>query len=99
MELAAVGIPAVLIPYPTAADDHQTKNAQVFADSNAAVIVVSPDRSFEPIELAATLKPLLNDTGRLLAMSRAMKALGKPGAAEDVVATLFSILSNFREVS
>ena len=91
-ELAAVGIPAILIPYPTAADDHQTKNAQLFADANAAVIAGSPDRSFAPVELASELKPLLADTGRLLAMSRAMKTLGKPTAAADVAATLHSLL-------
>ena len=98
-ELAAVGIPAILIPYPTAADDHQTRNAQFFADSNAAVIVASPDRSFAPIELASVLKPFLTDSSRLLEKSRAMKALGRPAAAADVVATLFSVLRNFRETS
>ncbi|MDA0810363.1 MAG: undecaprenyldiphospho-muramoylpentapeptide beta-N-acetylglucosaminyltransferase [Planctomycetota bacterium] len=98
-ELAAVGIPAILVPYPTAADDHQTRNAQFFADSNAAVIVVSPGRSFTPIELASVLKPLLTDTSRLLEMSRAMKALGRPAAAADVVATLFSVLRHVRDAS
>lgn len=91
-ELSAVGIPAILIPYPAAADDHQTKNAQVFADANAAVLVTSRDRSFAPIELTPVLKPLLSDTSRLLDMSQAMKTLGKPSAAEAVVATLNSLL-------
>lgn len=91
-ELAAVGIPAILIPYPAAADDHQTKNAQLFADANAAVIATSPDRSFAPVELASDLEPLLADTGRLLDMGRAMKSLGKPSAAADVAATLHSLL-------
>jgi UDP-N-acetylglucosamine--N-acetylmuramyl-(pentapeptide) pyrophosphoryl-undecaprenol N-acetylglucosamine transferase len=91
-ELAAAGIPAILIPYPTAADDHQTQNAQLFADANAAVVVKSPDRSFAPIELAPVLKPLLADTSRLLDMSRSMKTLGKPTAAADVAATLYSLL-------
>jgi UDP-N-acetylglucosamine--N-acetylmuramyl-(pentapeptide) pyrophosphoryl-undecaprenol N-acetylglucosamine transferase len=91
-ELAAAGIPAILIPYPTAADDHQTKNAQLFADAYAAVIATSPDRTFAPIELASVLKPLLADTSQLLDMSRAMKTLGKPTAAADVAATLYSLL-------
>lgn len=91
-ELSAVGIPAILIPYPAAADDHQTKNAQLFADVNAAVLVMSSDRSFAPIELAPVLKPLLSDTSRLLDMGRAMKTLGKPSAAADVAATLNSLL-------
>ncbi len=91
-ELAAVGIPAIVIPYPTAADDHQTRNAQVFADANAAVIATSPDRTFEPIELGPVLNPLLADSSRLLDMSRAMRSLGKPSAAADVAATLHSLL-------
>ncbi len=87
-ELAAVGIPALLIPYPTAADDHQTKNARFFADAQAAEIVASPNRSFAPVELAATLRPLLTDQQQLISMSQAMKNLGKPNAASEVAAIL-----------
>jgi len=87
-ELAAVGIPAILIPYPTAADDHQTKNAQWFADSNAAVIAASPDRSFAPVDLVSVLLPLLTDRQRLLDMRDAMKTFGRPNASAEVVAIL-----------
>ena len=87
-ELAAVGIPAVLIPYPTAADDHQTKNAQLFADGRAARIVVSSNRSFAPVALAPELLPLLTDYEKLVNMSHAMKQLGNPDAASEVVSIL-----------
>ncbi len=87
-ELAAVGIPAVLIPYPTAADDHQTKNARFFADARAAEIVAPTNRSFAPVELASALRPLLADHEKLASMGLAMKNLGKPNAASDVAAIL-----------
>jgi len=91
-ELAAVGIPAVLIPYPTAADDHQAKNAQVFADARAAKIVASPNRSFEPVELAPALLPLLTDQNKLFSMSQAMRKLGKPNAASEIAAILQQLI-------
>jgi UDP-N-acetylglucosamine--N-acetylmuramyl-(pentapeptide) pyrophosphoryl-undecaprenol N-acetylglucosamine transferase len=91
-ELAAVGIPAILIPYPTAADDHQTKNARLFAEAKAAVTVTSTDRSFEPVDLASHLTAMLSDRQRLLSMSEAMKTLGKPDAAAKVVTILKSLI-------
>lgn len=90
-ELSAVGIPAVLIPYPAAADDHQTKNARLFAEANAAVIVTSSDRSFEPVDLAPDLAAMLPDPQRLLSMSESMKTLGKPDASAKVVTILKSL--------
>jgi UDP-N-acetylglucosamine--N-acetylmuramyl-(pentapeptide) pyrophosphoryl-undecaprenol N-acetylglucosamine transferase len=91
-ELAAVGIPAILVPYPTAADDHQTRNAQLFVESGAAVMVTPPDRSFAPVDLVPVLKPLLVDQPQLLKMSLAMKTLSKPNAAAEVVAILKSLI-------
>lgn len=87
-ELAAVGIPAVLMPYPTAADDHQTHNAQYFVDAGAASIVTSPDRSFTPIDISTILCPLLADQQQLRSMSMAMKTLALPNAATEVVRVL-----------
>jgi UDP-N-acetylglucosamine--N-acetylmuramyl-(pentapeptide) pyrophosphoryl-undecaprenol N-acetylglucosamine transferase len=91
-ELSAVGIPAILIPYPDAADDHQTKNARLFSEANAAVIVSSTDRSFEPVDLAPHLAAMLSDRHRLLSMSEAMKKLGRPDASAKVVAILKSLI-------
>jgi UDP-N-acetylglucosamine--N-acetylmuramyl-(pentapeptide) pyrophosphoryl-undecaprenol N-acetylglucosamine transferase len=91
-ELSAVGIPAVLIPYPAAADDHQSKNARLFAEANAAVVVTPTDRSFEPVDLAPDLAAMLNDRQRLLRMSESMKTLGKPDASANVATILQSLI-------
>ena len=52
-ELAAVGLPSVLVPFPNASHDHQTKNAQLFADSGAAVMIKQTDQE-APARLAET---------------------------------------------
>lgn len=90
-ELAAVGIPAILVPYPTSADNHQTRNAQLFVASGAAMMVSSPDRSFAPVDLVPVLSSLLANQPQLLKMSQAMKTLSKPNAAAEVVAILKSL--------
>lgn len=92
-ELAAVGIPAVLVPYPTAADDHQTRNAQLFARTGAAAMITPAGRTFAPMNLVPALKPLLADQQQLLSMSQAMKTLARPNAAAEVVAILQSLIS------
>lgn len=91
-ELSAVGIPALLIPYPAAADDHQSKNARLFAEANAAVVVTPTNRSFEPVDLAADLSAILTDRQRLLSMSQSMKTLGKPDASAKVATILQSLI-------
>ena len=81
-ELAAVGVPAVLVPYPHAVDDHQTRNAAYLADAGAALLLPQPALSAE--RLAATLANLLGDRPRLLAMAQAARRLARPDAAERV---------------
>lgn len=58
-ELAAVGRPALLVPYPHATDDHQSANARAFADCGAARVIPQPE--FSAARLAATLGELLDD--------------------------------------
>jgi len=82
-ELAIAGKPAIFIPYPFAADNHQEINAREMATAGAAL-------SFKQSELTATiladaLRPLLTDAAKRTAMGAAMKALAKPGAAAAVV--------------
>lgn len=91
-ELAAVGIPAILIPYPTAADDHQTANAKTFVTAGAAILAASPNRSFAPVTLASTIQPLLNNPDQLIRMSQAMKTLGRPDASEEVIRLLKTLI-------
>ncbi len=75
-ELAAAGRPAVLIPYPFAADDHQTRNARALEAAGAAIVV--PDAELDGGRLAATITELAADRSRLTAMSRAAKTLAQP---------------------
>ncbi|MES1165108.1 MAG: undecaprenyldiphospho-muramoylpentapeptide beta-N-acetylglucosaminyltransferase [Verrucomicrobiota bacterium] len=82
-ELAMVGRPAILIPLPTAADDHQSRNAAEFARAGAAV--VAPQGTTTASELARLIADLCADAGRRAAMSRAMAALGRPAAAREIV--------------
>ncbi len=78
-ELAAAGIPAVLVPLPGAPGDHQTRNAEAFVDAGAAVVV--PDAECDAPRLDSELRGLLADPGRLEAMSAHARALGRPDAA------------------
>lgn len=78
-ELCAAGVASVLVPYPHAVDDHQTRNAEYLVARGAAVLVAEGadlDR-----RLAATLPGLLGDRARVLAMARAARALALPDAA------------------
>lgn len=67
-EIAAANIPSILIPLPTAADDHQTTNAAEFAKTESG-IVISQDK-LSALELSQTLKELINNHSRLEEMSK-----------------------------
>ncbi len=82
-ELAIVGCPAILVPLPTAADDHQTANAREMADAGAAVVL--PQREATAEGLADLVASLLGDDARRAAMGAAMAVLGRPGAARAIV--------------
>ncbi|CAN5605162.1 undecaprenyldiphospho-muramoylpentapeptide beta-N-acetylglucosaminyltransferase [soil metagenome] len=81
-ELAALSVPAVLVPLPIASRDHQTANAGSVAARGGAVVV--PDADCTGERLARELEPLLADRGRLGAMATAMSAIARPDAAERV---------------
>jgi UDP-N-acetylglucosamine--N-acetylmuramyl-(pentapeptide) pyrophosphoryl-undecaprenol N-acetylglucosamine transferase len=83
-ELAAVGVAAVLVPFPAAVDDHQTVNAQFLVREGAAVLIA--DRDLTPARLAAELKVLCQGRGKLLAMAERARLVAKPRAAEDLAA-------------
>ncbi len=87
-EVAAHGRPAILIPYPAAAADHQTANARWMADGGAAVVI--RDAELTPARLAHEAGELLHDRTRLAAMSHASAALARPGAAHDIAAELLA---------
>jgi UDP-N-acetylglucosamine--N-acetylmuramyl-(pentapeptide) pyrophosphoryl-undecaprenol N-acetylglucosamine transferase len=79
-ELAAAGVPSVLVPWPGAAGDHQTDNARVMEQAGAAVLV--PDAAADGERLDAVARELLLDPVRLTSMSDAAKALARPDAAD-----------------
>jgi UDP-N-acetylglucosamine--N-acetylmuramyl-(pentapeptide) pyrophosphoryl-undecaprenol N-acetylglucosamine transferase len=79
-ELAAAETPAVLVPYPHATGDHQTKNARHFADAGAAALVPEADLRGVP----ALVTSLLADPGRLAQMAAAMGRTARPDAAEEI---------------
>lgn len=79
-ELAAVGVASVLVPFPHAVDDHQTSNARYLAGRSAAVLI--PQSEFSAETLAALLLDFTRE--KLLAMARAAREAGRPGAARAV---------------
>jgi len=70
-ELAAAGCAAILVPFPAAVDDHQTRNGAYLVSRGAAVLI--PERELSAGKLAQTLRELLADRGKLLAMAQAAR--------------------------
>jgi UDP-N-acetylglucosamine--N-acetylmuramyl-(pentapeptide) pyrophosphoryl-undecaprenol N-acetylglucosamine transferase len=93
-ELAIMGRPAVLIPLPTATDDHQTLNALEFQRAGAAVVV--PQYGTAPSQLADVVQTLLADPPRLAKMSQAMRDLAKPNATREIVDELRTLVDGRR---
>lgn len=91
-ELAVLGKPAVLIPYPFAADDHQYKNGRYYGDSGGAVVLV--ERELTGRKLAETLAGLVGNPERLLAMADAMRVRGCPDAPERIVDVCLELINN-----
>jgi len=79
-ELAVIGRPSILVPFPHALDQDQAANAAVLAASGAATVVPQP--AFTPDRLAQLLRAALNEPARLAAAARAAKAAGAPDASE-----------------
>lgn len=78
-ELGIVGRASILVPLPTAADDHQTKNAQSFVEAGAAVLL--PQKDLTPESLLLQVRALMGDEPRRAAMAAAAKKEGDPDAA------------------
>ena len=81
-ELTAVGVGAILVPYPHAVDDHQTGNARYLVEAGAAVLIQQTDLNVEG--LATLLRALFADRPRLLRMAEAARELARPEAARVV---------------
>ena len=79
-ELAAAGKPSVLVPLPTAADDHQRKNAEVFVAAGAAEMILQAELT--PERLLDALRSLLTDDARRTEMGARARGLARPGALQ-----------------
>lgn len=82
-ELTALGVAAILVPFPFAAGDHQRLNGQALVDARAAWMIL--DRELTPESLAAAVRTSLGDPGLLAETRRRARSLGHPDATERVV--------------
>ncbi len=89
-ELVASGLPGLLVPYPHATADHQTKNAAFMADAGAAVVV--PDDELSGARLRSEVERLLGDEEGLRAMRAAARRVARPEAAEHIAARILTLV-------
>jgi len=85
-EFAAFSLPGILIPFPYAADDHQSRNAEIFARAEAAILLKESELSGEL--LAGKIKELIGDVQKLRRMSENCLRLAPENAAGLVVTTM-----------
>ncbi len=81
-EIAAAGKPAIFVPFPLAADDHQRRNAEALERAQAAVVL--EETRLDEVWLVDTICALLEDPARLARMSEAARAMAHPDAAKDI---------------
>ncbi|MGH9522416.1 MAG: undecaprenyldiphospho-muramoylpentapeptide beta-N-acetylglucosaminyltransferase [Terriglobales bacterium] len=91
-EVAAAGKPAVFVPLPTAADDHQKHNAEAFAHRNAGVLLEQKDLT--PDSLAETVAGLFADRDRLLRMGQSARQFAHPDAAAKIAELAKNVIRN-----
>jgi UDP-N-acetylglucosamine--N-acetylmuramyl-(pentapeptide) pyrophosphoryl-undecaprenol N-acetylglucosamine transferase len=96
-EITAAGKPAIFVPFPRAADDHQRVNAEALARVGAAVVV--EESKLEGVWLAETIAALLGDSRRLEEMSEAARGLAHPDAARDIARMAAKISGQWPVVS
>ena len=89
-EITAFGLPAILVPFARATNDHQTLNALSLERRGAAIVI--PEGEISPERLAEEIKGIILDGMRLSGMSRASKSLGNPKAAEMIVSSMLKEL-------
>ena len=88
-ELTALGVPAIIVPSPNVAGDHQTYNARVLADAGGAVMI--PENSSSGRLLYDTARAILTDDSRRRAMVQAMASLGTVDAAEKIYSAVMAL--------
>jgi len=96
-ELAAAGRPAILVPYPHAADDHQRHNAETVREAGAALVLLDAELSGE--RLAREIAGLGADAERRSRMARAARELARPDATQRIADLAWTLISGRRRDS
>ena len=91
-ELMTTGLPAILVPYPHAANDHQMLNAKTMVDAGAAVLVANGDLT--GFHLSRILKELIEDPSRLKKMGERAATLARPDAAQKIVTFCYEMVGH-----
>jgi UDP-N-acetylglucosamine--N-acetylmuramyl-(pentapeptide) pyrophosphoryl-undecaprenol N-acetylglucosamine transferase len=91
-EITAAGKPAIFVPFPRAADDHQNVNARALERAGAAVVV--EESKLEAAYLVDTITALIDDAARLQRMSTAARALAHPKAVEEIAAIVEELMDS-----
>ena len=92
-EVAALGVPSIMIPYPFAAGDHQTYNAGAFVKAGAAILM--KDSEVCARTLYDAVLPVIQDKARLVKMGQCAKSLAKPQADRDIVNQIFRLAGKY----
>jgi UDP-N-acetylglucosamine--N-acetylmuramyl-(pentapeptide) pyrophosphoryl-undecaprenol N-acetylglucosamine transferase len=90
--LTAVGRPAILIPYPYAAGNHQELNARRLSEMGAARVILEHELDSET--LARNIRDLFDNAGTRAEMQRSSRSLGRPDAAQKIVEIVMSLIKN-----
>ncbi len=85
-EIALFGVPAILIPFPHAAHDHQTENAKSYSESEAAALI--KDSELDSSSLLNLCQSILSDSEKYKVMSIAMQSLARPNAAHEIAQSI-----------
>jgi len=90
MELAALAKPTILVPNAYLTGGHQLKNAAVYAENGAVLVLNEQDLEKRPIKLSATVYSLLTNQSKLEQMQKSFAVYAKPQAAEDMAKMILS---------
>ncbi|HPT70370.1 MAG TPA: undecaprenyldiphospho-muramoylpentapeptide beta-N-acetylglucosaminyltransferase [Syntrophomonas sp.] len=91
-ELEVIGLPAILVPFPFAADNHQEKNARALVDKNAAYLVI--DEFFDGTELHKKVQEIQKQPEKLRIMGQNMLKEAKPNALKEIVDEILKLAPN-----
>lgn len=89
-EVAVMGKPSIMVPYPHATDNHQQSNARAFSDAGAAILLLDNECTGET--LAQNIRQCLHNPERLAQMRKAALSLARPGAAEAIVEEILMLV-------